>query len=101
MQRDRTYVTYLVETPIALEDAAEAIAGEQSTGTFVAVPGETADVRARFRARVERVTPTGETATPSLAGGRVSGDGIYRRGEVVVSFPFASMGANLPTLLAT
>ena len=101
MQRDRTYVTYMVETPIALEDAAEAIAGEQSTGTFVAVPGETADVRARFRARVERVTPTGETATPSLAGGRVSVDGVYRRGEVVVSFPFASMGANLPTLLAT
>ncbi len=101
MRPDRTYVTYLVETPISLEDAAEAIAGEQSTGTFVAVPGETEDVRARFRATVERVTPLGDSPTPSLSGARSSDDGVHRRGEVVVSYPIASMGANLPTLVST
>ncbi|MBT5712021.1 ribulose 1,5-bisphosphate carboxylase, partial [Candidatus Poribacteria bacterium] len=101
MRPDRTYVTYLVETPILLEDAAEAIAGEQSTGTFVAVPGETEDVRARFRARVESVTPLGDSPTPSLSGARPSADGAHRRGEVVVSYPVASMGTNLPTLVST
>ena len=101
MRRDRTYVTYLIETPVALEDAAEAIAGEQSTGTFVAVPGETADLRARFRATVESVTPINEAPEPSLAGSRAPAAGVYRRGEVVVSFPVATTGPNLPTLLAT
>lgn len=33
--------TYLIETPYALEYAATIMAGEQSTGTFVSVPGET------------------------------------------------------------
>jgi ribulose-bisphosphate carboxylase large chain len=101
MRSDRTYVTYAIETPLALEDAAEAIAGEQSTGTFVAVPGETADLRARFRATVESVTPLGDTRDPSLAGARTPADGTYRRGEIVVSFPVAATGPSLPTLLAT
>lgn len=101
MQPDRTYVTYLIETPVSLEDAAEAIAGEQSTGTFVAVPGETGDVRARFGATVESITPTAESTTASLAGARAPKDGTYRQAEVVVSFPIAAMGANLPTLVST
>jgi ribulose-bisphosphate carboxylase large chain len=35
----RIVATYLIETPLAVEDAAASLAGEQSSGTFVAVPG--------------------------------------------------------------
>ena len=47
--------TYLVESYLPLEEAAEVIAGEQSTGTFVAVARETAELRSRFAARVLEV----------------------------------------------
>jgi hypothetical protein len=35
------HATYRVETPLELERAAAVLAGEQSSGTFVDVPGET------------------------------------------------------------
>ena len=38
---ERVFATYRVETPLPLQRAAEVLAGEQSSGTFVAVPGET------------------------------------------------------------
>jgi 3-oxoisoapionate-4-phosphate transcarboxylase/hydrolase len=57
--------TYLIESYYDLEQAAEYIAAEQSTGTFVRVPGETDDGRARFRARVIEVKPL-ETAQDRL-----------------------------------
>jgi ribulose-bisphosphate carboxylase large chain len=41
MNEERIVATYLIETPHSLEHAATVIAGEQSSGTFVAVPGET------------------------------------------------------------
>src|SRR5258708_7372401 len=47
---DRVFATYLIETPLPLQQAAEVLAGEQSSGTFVAVPGETAELRERFGA---------------------------------------------------
>ena len=57
---DRILATYWIETPGPLEQAAQALAGEQSTGTFVRVPGETEELRRRFSARVERLTPLEE-----------------------------------------
>lgn len=54
MPTDRLTATYRIETPHPLEAAAEALAGEQSCGTFVAVPGETAELRECFRARRAR-----------------------------------------------
>jgi len=101
----RIYATYLLETPYPLERAAEVIAGEQSSGTFVAVPGETPELKARYGARVERLTPLDATDTPSLPGCRIPpGDPQpprFQRAEMVLSFPFENMGANLPTLVAT
>ncbi len=38
---ERISATYLIETPLAVEQAAAVLAGEQSSGTFVPVPGET------------------------------------------------------------
>lgn len=98
---DRIVATYRIETPLAVEAAAEALAGEQSSGTFVAVPGETAEIRERFRARVEQVTPLEEVDQPSLAGSNDGGSGPYHRAEVVVSWSLDNVGTNLPTLVAT
>lgn len=92
--------TYWIETPLSLEHAAEVLAGEQSSGTFVAVPGETEALRARHRARVERVEAEEQVATPSLPGAVPAEDG-YRRGVVEVSFPMENVGPNLPTVLST
>ena len=47
--------TYRVETPLPVDRAAAVLAGEQSSGTFVAVPGETEELRNRYAARVERI----------------------------------------------
>jgi ribulose-bisphosphate carboxylase large chain len=97
--------TYLVETPHALEYAAEAIAGEQSSGTFVAVPGETEELKARHRARVVAIEPVETRAQPSLPGSRLprghTGPARYHQGIVTIAFPFENVGANLPTLAAT
>ena len=38
---DPIVAKYLIETPHPVEFAAEMIAGEQSSGTFVSEPGET------------------------------------------------------------
>ncbi|MGG4032932.1 ribulose-bisphosphate carboxylase large subunit family protein [Paenibacillus cisolokensis] len=102
METKRVVATYLVETPFALERAAQAIAGEQSTGTFTAVPGETESVKDRFGARLERVTALEEVRQPSLAGARTppGHNGIYTRGEVVVSFPLHNFGPSIPNLMA-
>jgi ribulose-bisphosphate carboxylase large chain len=35
---ERIFATYYIETPFAPEKAAMVLAGEQSSGTFVAVP---------------------------------------------------------------
>ncbi len=105
MSSQRIFATYRIETSYAPERAAEVMAGEQSTGTFVRVPGETEELRERFGARVERIDELESTDQPSLPGtGPPRGQGgpiRYRRAEVVLSFPLENMGPSLPNLLAT
>ena len=43
---------YFVESAEPLQKVAEVIAGEQSSGTFLDLPGETDEIRQRARARV-------------------------------------------------
>ena len=45
-------LTYLIETPGDPERLAQKIASDQSTGTFVPVPGETEELKNRVAARV-------------------------------------------------
>ena len=104
MGEQRVEATYLIETAFPLEAAAEAMAGEQSTGTFVKVPGETDELRERHAARIERLNELEPAATPSLPGARVpkgERSPIYRRAEVTLSWPLATFGASLPNLVAT
>ena len=99
---ERIHARYLLESAYPIERAAEAIAGEQSSGTFVALPGETPELRARAGARVERIERIGETDTPSLPGaGRPANPARYTRGEIEISWPLDNLGPSLPNLAAT
>lgn len=101
---DRLFVraTYLIETPYDPQYAAEVMAGEQSTGTFVPVPGESDDVKERSAARIVRVTSLDVVRTPSLPGVKLPNghDGLYYRCEVVLDFPFHNFGPSIPNLMA-
>lgn len=97
---ERVTATYLIETPLPVEKAAATLAGEQSSGTFVAVPGETAGLKARFAARVEKITELDSVAAPSIPTGRAPAS-VYRRAEVVVSWSVENFGTNLPALVST
>lgn len=99
----RIIATYRIETPLPPERAAEVLAGEQSSGTFVTVPGETEALRHRFAARVERVTAGDTVSSPALPGSRAkSGQSQgFHRAEVEISWPLENVGYNLPTLVST
>jgi ribulose-bisphosphate carboxylase large chain len=105
MSQDRVLATYLIETPHSLEHAAAVIAGEQSSGTFLSVPGETSELKERFAAQVLRVEPLDTVREPSLPGSKpprtAAGHAEYRRGRVLISFPLHNFGPSLPSLLAT
>lgn len=103
MSDARVTATYLIETAFPLDQAAATMAGEQSTGTFVRVPGETEALREAHAARVEQVTELGEVAAPSLPGSGLpeGGGGLRRQARVVLSWPLVNFGPSLPNLLAT
>ncbi|MDQ4099151.1 MAG: ribulose-bisphosphate carboxylase large subunit family protein [Chloroflexota bacterium] len=97
---ERIRATYLFETALSPVKTAEIIAGEQSSGTFVPVPGESPELKARSAARVERLSPVDDVPGPALPGA-AAGDGYYRRYELELSWPLANMGPSLPNLVAT
>ncbi|MEP7362818.1 MAG: ribulose-bisphosphate carboxylase large subunit family protein [Acidobacteriota bacterium] len=80
------------------------MAGEQSSGTFLQVPGETPELKERYGARVESIREVAELNAPSLPGAaRPGGDStpVWRRAETILSWPIENMGPSLPNLLAT
>ncbi len=100
----RIQARYWVETAFPLEDAAATMAGEQSTGTFIRVPGETTELRERFAARVEQITELAVADRPSLPGSGMpkgSGSAVRRTAEVTLSWPLHNLGPSLPNLMAT
>lgn len=102
MAEERIIAEYLVETPRSLAAAAESMAGEQSTGTFTRVPGETDQLRELYAARVESITEIEPVSTPSLPGAAQSTDEKgYQCGRVRISFSLANMGPNLPAIIST
>ena len=95
----RIHARYWLETGDDPQRAAEVIAGEQSSGTFTTVPGETPELKARSGARVERVEVLDHVDRPSLPG-KMSAS-RYARCLLDLSWPVENMGTSLPNLLAT
>jgi ribulose-bisphosphate carboxylase large chain len=93
--------SYLIETPLDAERAAEAIAGEQSSGTFVKLGAEADAHVAHHSARVDACEVLGEVVTPTLPGAKPSPTGRYTRATVTIAWPLDNVGASLPNLLAT
>jgi ribulose-bisphosphate carboxylase large chain len=104
-QTERIEARYWIETAYPLADAAAMMAGEQSTGTFVRVPGETDELRERYAARVEQIEELGTVDAPSLTGSGLpkghTGPVVRRTAHVTLSWPLENMGPSLPNLLAT
>ena len=105
MNNERIHAKYLIETPHSLEHAATVLAGEQSSGTFVSVPGETVELKERFGARVESIEPLDTVSSASLPGSKApksaGGQTQYRRGLASISFPLHNFGPSLTALMST
>ncbi|MEY3082071.1 MAG: hypothetical protein RJA94_2056, partial [Pseudomonadota bacterium] len=89
-------LTYLIETDGSPERLAAKIASDQSTGTFVAVPGETEELKARVAARVVAVRPLPPSKTPSFPSDSA---GPFSRAEADIDFPFDAIGTDLAALM--
>ncbi|WP_341249460.1 ribulose-bisphosphate carboxylase large subunit family protein [Cupriavidus pauculus] len=97
-------VRYFVESSLAPEKIAQVIAGEQSSGTFLTLPGETPQLKERSRARVVDIRSLPPTLEPSLQSAFVQRrgvHGVFHRAEIEIAFPIENVGPNLPVLLAT
>ena len=101
---NRIYARYEVESAFPLEDAIGVLAGEQSSGTFLKVPGETPELKEKYGARIERIEETGTVESPSLPGAarpKSVANPIWRRAQTLISWPIENLGPSLPNLLAT
>ncbi|MEX3955787.1 ribulose-bisphosphate carboxylase large subunit family protein [Trinickia sp. EG282A] len=96
---ERIHASYCLETGADPRVAADVIAGEQSSGTFVALPNETPELKERSGARVERLRILGEVDGPSLPGGMRSNR--YTQCELELSWPIENLGPSLPNLVST
>jgi ribulose-bisphosphate carboxylase large chain len=96
---ERISATYFIETPFDVEKAAKVLAGEQSSGTFVAIPGETDELKERFAAKVESIELLETVSQPALPG--AEGYDEYHRAEIKVSWSVENFGYNLPVMIST
>lgn len=96
---DRIYASYWLETGDDPMRAAEIIAGEQSSGTFLKLSTETPALKERSGARVESLQVLDTSPQPSLPGGIQSN--TYTRCLLTLSWPLSNLGPCLPTLMST
>ncbi len=99
MSAEHVIATYHIETSLPLERAAEVLAGEQSTGTFVRVARESDGLRARFAAQIESLEELPLTGASPLPG-TVGDPAARRRALLRIRFPLDNFGPSLPNLLA-
>ena len=99
MSSQRIHARYWMETGDDPARAAEVIAGEQSSGTFLKLAAETPELKARSGARVESLQVLDRVAKPSLPGGRTADS--YTQCLLELSWPLENLGPCLPTLMAT
>ncbi len=96
----RFQARYWLETPLPIEQAARIIAGEQSSGTFVALANETPELLARSGASIEALTSLEVVDQPSLPG-RYGPAQRFHRAELTLSWPMDNIGCSVPNLMAT
>ena len=96
MTSDHITLTYLIETAGSPEKLAAKIASDQSTGTFVPVPGETEELKNRVAARVVAVRPLPPAARASFP---TDETGPFNRAEADIAFPFEAIGTDLAALM--
>jgi 3-oxoisoapionate-4-phosphate decarboxylase len=89
-------LTYLIETAGSVEKLAAKIASDQSTGTFVALAGETEELKNRVAARVAAVRDLEPAAVSSFP---ASGQGPFNRAEADIDFPLDALGTDLSALM--
>ncbi len=89
-------LTYRIETAGSIEKLADKIASDQSTGTFVDLPGETEELKNRVAARVIAVRNLQSTETPSYPTDEL---GPFKRADVDIDFPFDAIGTDLTALM--
>src|SRR5690606_14863006 len=91
-------LTYRIETPGPVEAMAMKIASDQSTGTFVALPGETEALKARVAARVVAIRPlppVDRASFPDEAGDATQ----FSRADVDIDFPLDAIGTDFSALM--
>lgn len=93
-------LTYRIETPGDIRRMAEKIASDQTTGTFVPVPGETPDLKARCAARVIDIRMLEPYAQPTFPQDRVTSADPrpYKRADVDIEFPLDVIGTDIAAL---
>jgi 3-oxoisoapionate-4-phosphate decarboxylase len=91
-------LTYRIETSGDVGRMAEKIASDQSTGTFVPVPGETPDLKARCAARVVNIRMLEPHEHPAYPQDAVEG-GHYHRADVDIDFPLEVIGTDIAALV--
>lgn len=98
---ERFEADYVMECPGDPAAVAETMAREQSSGTFVPLPEETEDLKARAAARVERLDVL-ETGMPaSLPGAAGFDPRPCTRARLTLSWPMDTIGPDLLNLMAT
>ena len=94
--REEILVTYRIEAAEGIERLANKIASDQSTGTFVDLPGETASLKERCAARVVDVVHLETAPVPSIP--QTDGGTAFRRADVTIAFPLDVVGTDLAAL---
>ena len=98
---DTIVLTYRIETPGSVEKLAAKIASDQSTGTFVPLPGETPELKARVAAQVlnVRLLEPVHSAAFGSSHADLASHSTFNCGEADIAFPIEAIGTDLAALM--
>jgi 3-oxoisoapionate-4-phosphate decarboxylase len=89
-------MTYRIEAAGSIEKLANKIASDQSTGTFVDLPGETEELKNRVAARVVAIR---NLPTIAIASWPTHEVGPFKLADVDIEYPFDAIGTDLSALM--